>query len=73
MEQKKTRFKLLAIGLGVVALLVGGKMYVDHAEQAALEQQRQEQAFVEEVGRVPDPQEKTDLHVAARLNLPVLT
>ena len=41
------------------------------------EQQRQEQAFVAEVGRKPDPKGKyegaTDLHIAARLNLPVLT
>ena len=41
------------------------------------EQQRQEQAFVAEVGRKPDPKGKyegaTDLHLAARLNLPVLT
>ena len=42
--QKKPLFKRLAVVLGVVALLVGGKMYVDHAEQVALEQQRQEQA-----------------------------
>ena len=46
-------------------------------EQAALEKQRQEQAFVAEVGRKPDPKGKyegaTDLHIAARLNLPVLT
>ena len=46
-------------------------------EQAALEKQRQEQAFVAEVGRKPDPKGKdegaTDLHLAARLNLPVLT
>ena len=34
------------------------------------EQQRQKQAFVEEVGRRPG---ETDLHVAARLNLPGLT
>ena len=42
--QKKPLFKRLAVVLGVVALLVGGKMYVDHAEQVALEKQRQEQA-----------------------------
>ena len=44
-------------------------------EQAALE--RQEQAFVAEVGRKPHPrgtyEGATDLHIAARLNLPVLT
>ena len=45
------------------------------AEQA--EKQRQEQAFVAEVGRKPQPQGKhngeTDLHIAAKLNLPMLT
>ena len=47
--QKKPPFKRLAVVLGVVALLVvGGKMYVDHAEQVALEQQRQEQAALEQ-------------------------
>ena len=155
--QKKPLFKRLAVVLGVVALLViGGKMYVDHAEQvalekqrqeqavekarlaaeqaeqqrqeqatleqqrreqaaleqqrreqaaleqqrreqaaleqqrreqaaleqqrreqAALEQQRQEQVFVAEVGRMPHPRGmnkgETDLHIVARLNLPVLT
>ncbi len=46
-------------------------------DQAALEKQRQEQAFVAEVGRPPHPggmnNGDTDLHVAARLNLPLLT
>ena len=46
-------------------------------EQAALEKQRQEQAFVAEVGRKPHPRgmykDATDLHIAAILNLPVLT
>ena len=117
LERPKTSFKRFAVGLGVAAaLLVGGRMYVDHAEevaleqqrqeqavekarlaaeqaeqqrreqaaleqqrqeQAALEQQRQEQAFVAAVGRKPDPKGKyedaTDLHLAASLNLPVLT
>ena len=36
-------FKWLVVVLGVVAVLVGGKMYVDHAEQVALERQRQEE------------------------------
>ncbi len=46
--QKKPPFKRLAVVLGVVVLLVvGGKMYADHAEQAALEKQRQEQATLE--------------------------
>ena len=106
--QKKTEFKLLfAVVLGVVALLVGRQMYIDHAEQVALEKQRQEQAvekarlaaeqaekerreqaalekqrqeqeqaFVAAVGRMPHPggmnKGETDLHTAARLNLPVL-
>ena len=71
--QKKYPFKLLALILGMVALLgVGGKMYVDHAEQ-----QRQEEVFVAEVGRMPHPKGENkgepDLHIAVRLNLPVLT
>ncbi len=136
LERPKTSFKRFAVVLGVAALLFGGIMYVDHAEQvalekqrqeqavekarlaaeqaekqrreqaalekqrreqaalekqrreqaalekqrreqAALEKQRQEQAFVAEVGRKPGPKGKyegaTDLHIAARLNLPVLT
>ena len=36
-------FKWLVVVLGVVAVLVGGKMYLDHAEQVALERQRQEE------------------------------
>ena len=44
---------------------------------AALKRQRQEQVFVAEVGREPSPdavddEGMTDLHHAARLNLPVL-
>ena len=46
-------------------------------EQAELEKQQQEQTFVAEVGRMPEPQGlnkgETDLHIAARLNLPVIT
>ena len=41
-------FKWLVIALGVVVILVGGKMYVDYAEQVALERQRQEQASLEQ-------------------------
>ncbi len=45
--------------------------------ETELEKQRQEQAFVAEVGRPPHPRGMnngdTDLHVAARLNLPLLT
>ena len=44
--------------------------------QKSLEQQRQEQIFVAAVGRRPHPQGakrgEPDLHIAARLNLPVL-
>ena len=115
-ERKSARSRVFAIVVVVVALLVGGQMYVDHAEQvalekqrqaqaaerarlaaeqaekrrreqaalekqrreqAALEKQRQEQAFITEVGRRPHPRGinngKTDLHIAAELNLPVLT
>ena len=46
-------------------------------ERAALERQSQEQAFIAEVGRPPHPggmnNGDTDLHTAARLNLPLLT
>ena len=46
-------------------------------DQAALEKQRQKEAFVAVVGRPPHPggmnKGDTDLHVAARLNLPLLT
>ena len=49
-------YKRLAVALGVVvALLVGGKMYVDHAEQVALE--KEIQAFAAKVGRSPHPEE----------------
>ena len=45
-------YKRLAVALGVVVvLLVGGKMYVDHAEQVALE--KEIQAFAAQVGRSP--------------------
>ena len=44
LERPKTSFKRFAVVLGVAALLFGGIMYVDHAEQVALEKQRQEQA-----------------------------
>ena len=51
-----------------------GEEYVDSAER-----QRQEQVFVEQVGRLPsldprivDEEGKTDLHIAADLNLSVL-
>ena len=46
--QQKPPFKRLAVVLGVVVfLVVGGKIYVDHTEQVALEKQRQEQAALE--------------------------
>ena len=49
---RRLAVRRLAVVLGVVALLVGGVMYVNHAadqrrEQAALEKQRQEQAALE--------------------------
>ena len=45
--QKKPLFKRLAVVLGAVALLVaGGKMYIAHAEQAALEKQREEAEYL---------------------------
>ena len=46
-RQKKPAYKRLVVVLGVVALLVGGKVYVDHAEQVALERQREAQAIEE--------------------------
>ena len=69
--KKKKKVKLLAAAIGVVALIVigvTGKIYVDYAEK-----QRQEQAFVAEVGRLPSPGVgstggKTDLHIAAAKN-----
>ena len=45
---KPRLLKRLAVVLGIVAaLLIGGKMYVDHAEQVALDRQRQEQAALD--------------------------
>ena len=50
--------KRLAVVLSIVAvLLVGGKMYVDHAERVALEKQRQAQA-VEEARLAAEQAEK---------------
>ena len=52
LSQQKSKFKPLAVILGVVvALLVGVKMSVDHAEQVALEKQRREQAVLEKQRR----------------------
>ncbi len=46
--QKQPSYKRLAVVLGVViALLVGGKLYVDHVEQVALEKQRQAEQAAE--------------------------
>ena len=45
--QKKSLFKWLTIVLGIIAVLVVGSMYIDHAEQVALDKQRQEQAAEE--------------------------
>ena len=69
--KKKTKGKLIAAVIGVVALIVVGvvgKIYVDQAEK-----QRQEQAFVAKVGRMPYPdgvndEGETDLHLAAEQN-----
>ena len=69
-------YKRLAVVLGVVvALLVGVKMYIDHAEQVALEEEIKEFAAMMKRSPRPDGMYKnlSDLHVAARLNLPVLT
>ena len=53
------------------------KPHKQRQEQAALEKQRQEEAFVAEVGRMPHPRGmnkgETDLHIATRLNLPLMT
>ena len=46
-RQKRPPYRWLVVVLGVIAFLVGGKMYVDHAEQVALEEQRREQAALE--------------------------
>ena len=77
LPQKNSLFKRLVVVLGVIALLVGGKVYVAHAEQGVLEKQREEQAFVTEVGRMPHPKGRNkgepDLHITVRLNLPLLT
>ena len=77
LPQKNSLFKRLVVVLGVIALLVGGKVYVAHAEQGVLEKQHEEQAFVTEVGRMPHPKGRNkgepDLHITVRLNLPLLT
>ena len=67
---KKPFFRRLAVVLGVVALLVGGVMYVNHAaeqrwEQAALEKQRQEQAALEKQRREQAALEKQRREQAA--------
>jgi len=63
--QKQPLRKWLAVVLGVVVvLLVGGKVYVDHAEQAALEKQRQAQA-VEEARLAAEQVEKQRREQAA--------
>ena len=62
--QNKPQFKWLAVVLGVVALWVGSKMYVDHAEQVALEKQHQEQA-VEKARLVAEQAEKQRQEQAA--------
>ena len=64
-RQKKPLFKWLVVVLGMVALLVGGKMYVDHAEQVALERQRQEQVALEKQRREQAALEKQRQEQAA--------
>ena len=58
LDRQRPRLKRLAVVLGIVgAVLVGGKMYVDYAEQVALEKQRQAQA-VEEARLAAEQAEK---------------
>ena len=48
LDRQRPRLKRLAVVLSIfAALLIGGKMYVDHAEQVALEKQRREQAVLD--------------------------
>ena len=75
-QAEQIREKVLGAMEAVFRLLgvPRGEEYVDSAER-----QRQEQVFVEQVGRLPsldprivDEEGKTDLHIAADLNLSVL-
>ena len=61
----------------LVAALVLGILGCDREAAENPEKQRQEQAFVATVGRSPSPGKindagKTDLHIVAKLNLPML-
>ena len=44
-------FKWLVVVLGVVAVLVGGKMFLDHAEQVVLDKRRREQVVLDKQRR----------------------
>ena len=63
--RKNLPYKRLAAVLGLVALLIGGKMYVDHAEQVALEEKRREQAALEKQRREQAALEKQRQEQAA--------
>ena len=70
LERPKKPFFRRLVAFGVVALLVGGVMYVEHAaeqrrEQAALEKQRQEQAALEKQRREQAALEKQRREQAA--------
>ena len=45
--RKNLPYKLVAAVLGMVALLIGGERYLEHAEQVALDENRREQAALE--------------------------
>ena len=74
-RQKRFPYKWLVVALSVVAVSVGVKMYVDHAEQVALERQRREQAMQvmlekqrREYSTSKDKYGRTPLHKAAANN-----
>lgn len=58
--------KRLASVLGLVALLVGGERYVDHARRMELKEKRREQAALEERARAQAAQERRRQEEAAR-------
>ena len=49
--RKNLPYKLVAAALGLVALLIGAERYLEHAEQAALKEERQEQAALNKQAR----------------------
>ncbi len=73
-EQRKSRGKVLWAVVGMLALLaVASVVIYDYVELAG-----EKNKFVAEVGREPslhgvNPEGETDLHIAVRLNLPILT